>query len=124
MPNQNEQNPYNDAQSSRAGMNEATGQVKVLSPEERDGFKGTTINTGVSGKGDQKSRNYYEYDYRDPYKRVYVRRIKLNSLISVLNILAISLIVLMVIMIFSPFFLYLGIPLLIIAIFNNLFRRY
>lgn len=124
MPNHNDHDQNTDAQNPfGAGINKEQDQVKVLPPEERDNFKGITINTGDSNKRDQNERNYYEYNYRDPQKRVYIRRIKLNSLIGFLHLLAWGLLAIAAIFIFFPFFLYFAIPLFLIALINNLLRR-
>mgnify|MGYP001326930864 CR=1 FL=1 len=102
------------------------GQVKVLPPEERENFKGITIEVGNDGNGNQEQNNrgYYEYDYRDPQKRVYSRRVILNS--SLFNWLTIGFLALTIIFILLPFF-YLFIPLLIPLFFfillSNLLRR-
>lgn len=110
-----------DSNSYRSGTNQEQEQVKVLPPDERDDFKGITLNAGDSS--DQENRDYYEYEYQDPRSRVYVRRVKLNPLTGLLYLLAGGLLVVALIFIFFPFFLYLAIPLLIIALLNNLLRR-
>lgn len=122
MSNHNGHDPKTgDHNSFRSGTNEEQEQVKVLPPDERDDFKGITLDTGDSRN--QENRDYYEYEYRNPRSRVYVRRIKLNPLIGFLYLLAGGLLVVALIIIFFPLFLYLAIPLLIFAIFNNLLRR-
>lgn len=107
----------------RSGKNEEPDQVKVLSPDERDTFKGVTIDAGDSGKRDRDNGNYYEYEYRDPQRRVYIRRINLNSLIGLLYLSAVGLLIIALIIFFFPLFLYLGIPLFIIFFLNSLLRR-
>lgn len=121
MSNHNGHDPKNPDRSS--GTNEEQDQVKVLSPDERDTFKGITIDAGDSGKRDRDNGNYYEYEYRDPQRRVYIRRFNLNSLIGFLNLLAVGLLVVGLIIFFFPLFLYLGIPLFIIFFLNSLLRR-
>ncbi len=125
MPNYNGEDPKNDNQSSsHHGTNEKQDHVKVLAPEERDDFRGITINTGDSDEWEQGNRSYYESKYSDPHKRVYVRRVKLNSLSAILSWLIISLAIIAVVIIALPFLLYLIIPMLIIGLISNLFRRH
>lgn len=125
MSDHNGHDPKTDDHSSfRSGTNGEQEQVKVLPPDERDGFKGITLDAGDSDRRDQENRDYYEYEHRNPRSRVYVRRVKLNPLIGLLNLLVVGLLVIALIFIFFPFLLYLAIPLLIIALFNNLLRRH
>lgn len=121
MSNHNGHDPKTDDHNS--GIKEEQDSVKVLSPDERDTFKGITLDAGDSGKQGQNEWDSYEYDYRDPRRRVYVRRFNLNSLIGFLNFLAVGLLVVGLIIFFFPLFLYLGIPLLIILVLNSLLRR-
>lgn len=111
MVNNNENSPRPDA-------NQEDGQVQVLPPEERENFKGTTIDVG-----DQKQdeRNYSEYEYRDPQKRIYVRRINLNG--GVLNWLPLGFIIIALSFIALPFLTFLIIPMFIIILLKSLFRR-
>lgn len=121
MSNLNDRDPKTDDH--RSERNEEPNQVKVLSPDERDTFKGVTIDAGDSGENDRDNRNYYEYDHRNPRRRVYVRHINLNSLMVFLNLLAMGLFIVALIIFFFPLFLYLGIPLFIILLLNSLLRR-
>jgi hypothetical protein len=51
-------------------------EVEVLTPEEREGFQGITIES----PGSRRERDEdYSYEYHDPEKRVYVRRFNLNT---------------------------------------------
>ena len=114
----------NDQDTSRPNNNTGQGQVKVLPPEERENFKGITIEVGDTSRQGQDDRGYYEYDYCDPQRRVYSRHVKLNS--SLLNWLILGFLALIVIFIVLPFF-YLFMPLLIPLFFfiliSNLLRR-
>lgn len=105
--------------------NEEQGQVKVLPPEERENFKGITIEAGDSGRQEQNYRGYYESDYRDPRKRVYVRHVNLSS--SILNWVVFGLLVLTAIFVILPVFSFLIVPLIIplfiFILISNLFRR-
>jgi hypothetical protein len=52
-------------------------EVEVLPPEERDEFQGITIEQNPQASGDE--RGYSDYEYHDPHKGVYVRRINLSG---------------------------------------------
>lgn len=108
----------NDQNSSGRNANQEEGQVQVLPPEERENFKGTTIDVGDR---EQDNRNYSEYEYRDPQKRVYVRRVNLNG--GILNWLPLGFLIIAVTFIALPFLAFLIIPMFIIILLNSLFRR-
>lgn len=105
--------------------NEEQGQVKVLPPEERESFKGITIEAGGSGREEQNYRGYYESEYRDPRKRVYVRHVNLSN--SILNWVVFGLLALTAIFVLLPVFSFLIVPLIIplfiFILISNLFRR-
>ncbi len=108
----------NDHNSSRPGVDQEEGQVQVLPPEERENFKGITINVGEEKQDD---RNYSEYEYRDPHKRVYVRRVKLPG--GFLNWLPLGLIIIAVTFMALPFLFFIILPMIIIILLSSLFRR-
>lgn len=120
MPNSNDQNTSRSDTTTKE-----QGQVKVLPPEERENFKGTTIEAGDSGRPEQNYRDYYESDYRDPRKRVYVRHINLSS--SILNWVIFGLLALTAVFVLLPVFSFLIgpliIPLFIFLLIGNIFRR-
>lgn len=120
MANSNDQNTSNSDATSREQV-----QVTVLPPEERENFKGLTIDTGGTGKQEDNNQGYSEYEYRDPYKRVYVRRVKLNN--PVWNWLIFGLLALIVVFIVLPVFSFLFFPIIIpmflFILVSNLFRR-
>lgn len=109
---------HTDQNSPPSDTNEEKGNVQVLPPEERENFQGITIDTGEQK---EQNRNYYEYDYRDPKKRVYVRHINLKG--GVFSWLALGLFVITVILVALPFLLFIIAPMIIVLLLNSLFRR-
>ncbi|MGE5580977.1 MAG: hypothetical protein ACM3X9_00400 [Bacillota bacterium] len=115
----------NDHYTSHSGAtSEEPGKVTVLPPEERENFKGITIEAGGSGKQEENQRGYSEYEYHDPYKRVYVRQVRLNNALSWLFFGFLALVIVFLVL---PFFSFLFIPILIpmfiLILLNNLLRR-
>ncbi len=115
----------NDHYTSYSGAaSEETGKVKVLPPEERENFKGITIDAGGSGN-QHHNRDYSEYEYRDPHKRVYVRQVRVTN--AILNWLFFGFLALVVVFLVFPFFSFIFIPIVIpmfiLILLNNLFRR-
>ncbi len=103
---------------------ETQGKVTVLSPEERENFKGITIEAEGSGKGEENRSGYSEYSYHDPHKRVYIRRVRLNNALSLLFFGFLVLIILLLFLpIFSVIFIPVLIPLFVLILLNNLLRR-
>lgn len=103
---------------------EEPGKVSVLSPEERENFKGITIEADGSGYRTKNERGYSESEYRDPYRRVYVRHVKLNNILSWLPLAFLALVVLFLVLPFVSFIFFpILIPMLIIILLNNLLRR-
>lgn len=117
-------NDHDHYTSSSGTTSEEPGKVTVLSPEERENFKGITIEAGGSGNRTQNDRGYSESEYRDPYKRVYLRQLRLNNILSWLPLGFLVLVVLFLVLPFVSFiFMPILIPVLIIILFNNLLRR-
>ncbi len=108
----------NGHNSSHPGAEQEDGQVQVLPPEEREKFKGITIDVGEEK---QDHRNYSEYEYRDPHKRVYVRRVKLPG--GFLNWLPLGLLIIAVTLMALPFLFFIILPMIIIILLSSLFRR-
>lgn len=110
--------------SNSGATSEEPGKVTVLPPEERENFKGITIEAGGSGNRTADDRGYSESEYRDPYKRVYVRQVRLNNILSWLSF---GFLVLVVVFLVFPFFSFILIPILIpmfiLVLLNNLLRR-
>jgi hypothetical protein len=78
-------------------------EIEVLPPEERDEFQGITLEQNPQTSGDE--RGYYDYEYRDSRKGVYVRRINLSGKGGWLSRLLVGLIILAVIFFIFPFLL-------------------
>lgn len=103
---------------------EEPGKVKVLSPEERENFKGITIEADGSRNRTENERGYSGFEYRDPYKRFYVRQVRLNNILSWLSWGFLALVVLFLVLPFVSFiFIPILIPMFIIILLNNLLRR-
>lgn len=122
MHNDNGYNPKtDDSNSSHPNDNEENGQVQILAPEEREDFQGITIDTGDPTNREQNNRSYYESDYQDPQKRVYVRHLNLKG--GILNWIIIGLFIIAVTFIALPFLLFIIIPMIIFILLSSLLRR-
>ena len=95
-------------------------KVEVLLPEERESFQGLTIETN---SGEEQRRSYYDEEYSDPQKGIYVRRVSFGSgKGNLLNRILVGLIVMGVLFLAFPLlFVFLGI--LIIGGFLSLILR-
>lgn len=103
---------------------EKPGKVTVLPPEERENFKGITIEAETSGKREENRSGYSEYRYHDPHKRVYIRRVRLNNALSLLVFSFLVLIILLLVLpIFSVILIPILIPMFVLILLNNLLRR-
>lgn len=103
---------------------EEPGKVSVLSPEERENFNGITIEASGSGNRTKNDHGYSESEYRDPYKRVYVRQIRFNNIFTWLSLGFFALVVVFLVLPFVSFiFIPTLIPIIILILLNNLLRR-
>lgn len=108
-----------DLNSSHPENSQEQGEVQILPPEERENFKGITIDAGEQEKNNQ---DYSEYEYHDPHKRVYVRRVNLKG--GLFNWVVLGLLFVVAIFIALPFLLFIIIPMVIVIFLSNLLRRH
>lgn len=75
------------------------GEVKVLTPAERESFRGVTVDSGTAEEGDRRQSGYEE-----PRQRIYVRHVSFGSGTSLLTKLIILAVVGVVVFIVLPVF--------------------
>ncbi len=78
------------------------GEVKVLTPAERESFQGVTLDGGPEPGEDREGR--YEYESRGPRHRVYVRQVNFGGKTSFLTKLVILAIIGVVLFVILPMF--------------------
>lgn len=79
---------------------EGRGEVKVLTPAERENFRGVTVDSGTA-EGDDRRQNGYE----EPRQRIYVRHVTFGGGTSLLTKLIILAVIGVVVFIVLPAFL-------------------
>jgi len=94
------------------------GEVKILSPAERESFRGITVDSGTA-EGDDRRYDRYE----EPRRRIYVRHVSFGSgtsLLTKLIILAvIGVVVFVVLPVFFLFFAAAGIVWFILSLLRR-----
>ncbi len=79
------------------------GEVKVLTPAERENFQGVTLDSGP-GPDEERREGSYKYESRGPHHRVYVRQVNLGGGMSLLTKLLIVAVIGVVLFVILPMF--------------------
>ncbi len=99
---------------------EDRGEVQVLTPAERENFRGVTVD---SGPAEDEDRRQADYGYESPRQRVYVRHVSFgggSSLLTKLIILAvIGVVVFVVLPVFFLFFAAAGIVWFVLSLLRR-----
>jgi hypothetical protein len=82
---------------------EGGAEVKVLTPDERESFRGVTLDSGPAA--DEESRGGgYGYESRGPHHRVYVRQVNFGGKTSLLTKLIVLAVIGVVVFVVLPMF--------------------